>query len=252
MIRFSHMSVSRGLKTVLRDVTFSVRDRESVAVLGPNGSGKSTLIKTITRELYPEDGSLKLFGKETWDVFELRSRMGIVSNDLQAWFAQDMTGMDAALSGFFSSVGLWKNHRVTPEMKKKALEALKKAGALPLKDRLMDKVSSGEARRLLIARALASNPHALVFDEPTNSLDLVSQRALRTTLSRLARSGHAIFLATHHLADIIPEIKRVIVLKEGRVVADGPKEKLLTPKTLSHAFGIPVRVIKDGAHYHAY
>src|SRR5207248_3284667 len=154
----------------LQGIDFKVKRSESVAILGPNGSGKSTLIKLITRELYPTEGRLRIYGEEDWEVFELRSRLGIISNDLQATFMRDMTGLDVVLSGFFSSVGLWINHPLTKEMRKKAELTLKKLELDHLAKRMMDKVSSGEARRLLIARALIHSPRTLVFDEPTNSL----------------------------------------------------------------------------------
>src|SRR4029077_19256812 len=106
-LEFCHVDTCRGMKTVLHDINFKIKNGESVAILGPNGSGKSTLIKLITRELYPTEGTLRIYGKELWDVFELRSQLGIISNDLQTTFTRRMTGMEAVLSGFFSSVGLW-------------------------------------------------------------------------------------------------------------------------------------------------
>lgn len=247
---FSHVGTRRGLTDVLHNLTLKIKAGESVTLLGPNGSGKSTLIKLITRELYPTSGRLKIYGREGWDLFDLRSQLGIVSNDLQQIFLQEMTGLEAVLSGFFSSVGLWDNNHVTPQMKSKALKALKSTGLFALRDRPMNKLSSGEARRLLIARALIHSPRSLIFDEPTNSLDLKAQHDLRQILRRLARLGTGLILATHHLPDIIPEIKRVIVLKAGRLVADGPKEEILRPEILRKLFNVPISVVKKDGLYH--
>jgi iron complex transport system ATP-binding protein len=251
-MKFSDVSARRGGVTVLDGITFGIRPGESVAILGPNGSGKSTLIKLMTRELYPDDGKLQLFGRPSMDVYELRLKLGIVSNDWQAIFTRDMSGFEAVLSGFFSSVGVWQNHHVTPAMVRRVRSLLKRWKLGPLAERPMHKISSGQARKLLVARALVHDPGMLLFDEPTNSLDLAAQHALRRTMRTLAKSGIGIVLATHHLADIIPEIKRVIVLKDGRIAADGPKDEVLTAVRLKDLFGVPLEVVKRAGFYHAF
>jgi iron complex transport system ATP-binding protein len=251
-MKFSDVSARRGGVTVLDGITFGIRPGESVAILGPNGSGKSTLIKLMTRELYPDDGKLQLFGRPSMDVYELRLKLGIVSNDWQAIFTRDMSGFEAVLSGFFSSVGVWQNHHVTPAMVRRVRSLLKRWKLGPLAERPMHKISSGQARKLLVARALVHDPGMLLFDEPTNSLDLAAQHALRRTMRTLAKSGIGIVLATHHLADIIPEIKRVIVLKHGRIAADGPKDEVLTAVRLKDLFGVPLEVVKRAGFYHAF
>ncbi len=226
LLDFHRISVMRGEKTVLHDITLRIQAGEHVAILGPNGCGKSTLIKTITRECYPlaRDGSsLTLLGKETWNVFELRKLLGIVSNDLMSTCTREITGLEVVLSGFFSSIGIQTYHHVTPEFLKKAHEVLELLEVPHLADRAMTEMSSGEGRRILIARAMAHNPLALLLDEPTNSLDIHATLELRALLRKLARHGTGILVVTHHLPDIIPEIARVILLKEGRIFADGRK-----------------------------
>src|SRR5579864_2880249 len=156
LLDFRRISVMRGQKTVLDDVTIRVRTGEHVAILGPNGSGKSTLIKVITRECYPlarEGSSLTILGRDSWNVFELRPLLGIVSNDLMSTCTRDITGLEAVLSGFFSSIGLQPYHHVTPPMRRKAEEVLSLLEGSHLADRFMDEISSGEARRILIGRA---------------------------------------------------------------------------------------------------
>ena len=253
LIEFLDVSVARGSRPALERVTLRIGVGEHVAILGPNGCGKSTLIKTIARECYPlvrAGSGLRIMGQETWNVFDLRSMLGIVSNDLTETFHRDVTGRDVVLSGFFSSIGIWSHQHVTKEMQDKADHALARLEASHLADRLTTEMSSGEARRVLLARALAHEPRALLFDEPSTSLDLFAQHELQTVMGKLARSGIGIVLVTHHLADIIPEIERVVLMERGRIAADGSKQDMLTSERLSRLFGLPVDVKKRNGHYH--
>ncbi len=253
LLEMRNVAVTRGGKIALDNFSLRIGLDEHVAILGPNGCGKSTLIKTITRECYPvyrEDSSISILGEESWDVFELRSRLGIVSNDLMRSCTGEASGRDAVLSGFFSSTGIWPNHTVDAEKRELADAVLAELKISHLADRPVNEMSSGEARRVLIARALVHRPHALLFDEPCNSLDLAVQQSLRHTMSHLARTGTAIVLVTHELADIVPEIQRVVLMSGGRVVADGPKERILTVNRLSALFGIEVEVARRNGHYH--
>ena len=245
----------RGDKVVLHDITLRIQAGEHAAILGPNGCGKSTLIKTIARECYPlvrPGSSLTIFGHDTWNVFELRTMLGIVSNDLMSASTRDITGLEAILSGFFSSIGVQPYHHVTPAMLEKARAVLELLEVAHLADREMDALSSGEARRILIGRALVHDPLALLLDEPSNSLDLHAALELRGLLRKLARSGIGILLVTHHLPDIIPEIDRVILLEGGRILADGAKSRLLTAESLSRLFGLPVKLVQHDGYYNVW
>jgi iron complex transport system ATP-binding protein len=253
LLDFHNLRVMRGQKIALDDFTLRIGADEHVAILGPNGCGKSTLIKTITRELYPvvrDDSSMTLFGEETWDVFNLRSRLGIVSNDLMLTCTGDASGRDVVLSGFFSSNAIYSNHTVDPAKEAQANAALADLKIEHLADRPVCEMSSGEARRVLVARALVHKPRALLFDEPCNSLDLAAQQSLRQTMRALAHSGTAIILVTHELADIVPEIQRVVLMSQGRVVADGAKEEILQVERLAGLFGVSVEMARRDGHYH--
>ncbi len=243
----------RGDKLALNNLNLRISQNEHVAILGPNGCGKSTLIKTITRECYPlysPDSSLTIMGERLWNVFELRLLLGIVSNDLMAVCRTDTTGRDIVLSGFFSSLAIFSNHHVEPDQIERADSALTAVGALHLADRPVEQMSSGESQRILIARALVHQPEALVFDEPSNSLDLRMQRELRETMRKLAQSGTGIVLVTHQTADIIPEIERVVLMRDGRIVGDGRKEDMLSEEKMSDLFGFPARINhRDGYCY---
>src|SRR5579871_2423820 len=253
LIDFQNVSTMRGTKLALDKLTLRIAQKEHVAILGPNGCGKSTLIKTITRECYPlalPDSRLTIMGKERWNVSELRLHLGIVTNDLMEICKSYMTGRDIVLSGFFSSVGVAANHRVKPEHMKRADAALANVGASHLADRPVEEMSSGESQRILIARALVHNPQALLFDEPSNSLDLRMQRELRDTMRGLAQAGVGIVLVTHQTADIIPEIERVVMMRDGKIVGDGRKDDMLSEEKISALFGFAAKVNRsDGYCY---
>jgi len=253
LLDYRNVTVYRGDRIALDRVTFALGEGEHVAILGPNGSGKSTLIKTFTREVYPfqEAGPfhLRIMDRETWGVSELRAMLGIVTNDLIASCTRHVTGREIVLSGFFSSVGLWPHHVVTADMQAKADEILDRLEVRHLAERYVDQLSSGEARRLVIGRALVHDPKALVLDEPTNSLDIRSTYELRDFIRKIAQAGTTVVLVTHHLTDIVPEIQRVILIRDGHIVGDGPKRGMLTADMLTHLFGVPLQVDERGGYF---
>jgi len=245
----------RGERAALDDITLDIASGEHVCIFGPNGCGKSTLIKTITRECYPvarEGSAITILGRERWNVFELRSLLGIVSPDLLASCTTDATGRDVVLSGFFSSTRIFPHHHPDSEHLRKTERSLERLGIAHLAGRPVAQMSSGEAKRTLIARALAHDPHTLLFDEPSNALDIAAQLQLRETMRGLAQAGLGILLVTHHVSEIIPEIERVVLLNKGRVLADGPKSTVLTAEGLSHLFGAPVVLGKHDGFFHLY
>ena len=250
LIEFRNVTLARKERVALDNLSLKIEEGEHVAILGPNGSGKSSLIKTITRELYPLQGSsVKILGRERWNIFELRPQLGIVSNDWLLACSRDYTGRETILSGFFSSVGIWPHHLVTPAMETKASEILEALEISHLSDRFLSEMSSGEARRFVIGRALVHSPSAIIFDEPTNSLDFRSTHEVREILRKLAASS-SIILVTHNLFDLIPEIERVILIRDGRVFLDGPKQDVLTSFNLTELFGIPVELVVRDGYYH--
>jgi iron complex transport system ATP-binding protein len=254
LIEFQNVTVRRGERDVLDGITLSIAQGENVAILGPNGSGKSTLIKAIARDLYPvmksEPWSLRILGSDCWNLFELRNRLGLVSNDWMQMCTRDYSAFEIVLSGFFGSVGIWPYHAVTSEMQRKAREVMELLEIPHLAERATNEVSSGEARRILIARALVHDPETLILDEPSTSLDLRAAREMREILRKLAGGRIGIVMVTHHLPDIIPEMRRVVTIRDGRIHGDGPKERALTASALGGLFGIPVEVLERDGYYH--
>ena len=252
LIEFQCVTVMRGETKALDDISLKIGAGEHVALIGPNGCGKSTFIKAITRECYPlarDESSVTILGREDWNIFELRPLLGIVSSDLMTFCIRDISGLDMVLSGFFSSIGIWPSHEVTAEMRKRAWAAMEQLEVTHLADRFTDQMSSGEGRRLLLARALVHAPRALILDEPSTALDLFAQHELRITLRRLAQSGIGIVMVTHHLSDLIPEIERVILMQRGRIVADGAKREVLTERRLSDLFGLNLDLAERDGYY---
>jgi len=249
------VTVARGERVVLHDVDLTVRTGEHVAILGPNGCGKSTLIMAMSCQVYPmvRPGMVvRIFGRERWDLTQLRLHFGVVGADLPGERTAVTTGLDAVTAGFFSASTLWPNLHVTQAMRERAWEALERMDATHLAQQLVGEMSAGEKRRIVIARALVHRPKQLLLDEPSNALDLAAQRELRDTLRRLAREGTGLVLVTHHLGDILPEIERVILMRAGRIVGDGPREELLTEARLSELFGTPVRIGRDEEWLHSW
>ena len=254
-LSLEHVNVARGENVVLHDINLSVRKGEHIAILGPNGCGKSTLIKTMTCECYliakPET-RVSIFGRERWDLTELKKRLGVVSAELPGKPTLGITGREAVLTGFFSSSTLWPNLVVTPEMRDRAEEVLGIVDARRIAGKRVGEMSAGQQRRVMIGRALVASSEMLLLDEPSNALDLSAQRDLRELLRGLAQQGTGILLITHHIADILPEIGRVLMMREGRIVADGAKDELLTGERLSGLFGCDVRVTERDGFYFAW
>ena len=254
-LNMQHVNVARGDAVVLHDITLRIANGEHVAILGPNGCGKSTLIKTITCECYPivsPETSIRLLGRDRWDVSQLRQHLGVVEAHLPGERTGVTRGIDAVVAGFFSASTLWPNLHVTPEMRTRAHTALARMQATHLEDKLVGQMSAGEQRRIMIARALVHEPEMLLLDEPSNALDLAAQRELREALCLVAQQGTGIVMVTHHLADILPEITRVIMMRSGRIFADGAKEDLIAAEKLRELFGVDVTLTRRDGYWHSW
>ena len=261
VLELVNATVVKDDRPVLDGLTVTIAADEHSAILGPNGAGKSALVRLLTHEDRPlarEDGPppVRVFGNDNWDVFDLRSQLGIVSSDLHHRFVfgnnEGRVMADAAvLSGFFATQGILRYGLVTDDMRRRAGEALERMGVSHLARRRLDEMSSGEARRVLLARALVTAPRALVLDEPTTGLDLVARHAFMERVRQIAREGTTLILITHHIEEIVPEIQRVILLRAGKIIASGSKSSVLTARRLSQLFDSPIAIDEDEGYYYA-
>jgi iron complex transport system ATP-binding protein len=240
-----------GPRRVFEDLSLRLYGGEHTVVLGPNGSGKSSLVKLLSRELYPvvKPGScLRIFGSETVNLWQLRGRIGLVSQDLQAAYVGRVPAADVVLSGFFGSVGIGRSQVATGAQHRRAAALMAQLGLADLAARPYGQLSEGQRRRLLLARALVHGPEVLVLDEPTNGLDLKAKHQLLAILRELARAGTTRLLVTHQIEAILPEISRCVLLREGTVVGDGPAAQLLQDAPLSALFATPLRVCEANGY----
>jgi iron complex transport system ATP-binding protein len=263
IVDLKHVHVARGNNVVLHDLSLRINSGEHLAILGPNGCGKSTLLKTITCEVYPlvrPETSVRIMGRERWDLTQLKRRMGVVATELPGKQTLTTSGFDAVLTGFFSSSTLWPNLAVTAQMRERAEEILILVSAENLHNKPVGEMSAGEQRRIMIGRAMAGTSSAddggsvqmLLLDEPSNALDLRAQHDLREMLRALARRGTAILLITHHIADIFPEIDRIVMMRDGRIMDDGNKAELLTEQRLSDLFGRDIAMTERDGYWNAW
>jgi len=257
LIDIRNATIYRGSTRVFNDLTLRIEQHEPAAILGPNGSGKTTLLKVINRELYPvnRDGtSVKILGRETWNVWDLRSHIGIVSHDLQARYRDTTTALDVVLSGYLSSVGIHGSlaGRITPPQRTRAQEVMDSLGVGDLAGSQLRKMSTGQQRRCLLARALVHSPRTLILDEPTAGLDLAASFDYLARIRQLTREGRNIVLVTHLINEIPAEVERVILIREGEIVADGAKASVLTEENLRRTYGVDLRVAKVDDYYIAY
>jgi len=254
LLEIRNATVFRGATRVFDQLNLTIGIAEPVVILGPNGSGKTTLLKLINRELYPvpaSDSWVRILGRTTWNVWDLRSHIGIVSHDLQAGYRPTTSALNVVLSGFFSSVGVHGTlaGRVTDSQRQLARSLLEEVGIGALADTPLRRMSTGQQRRCLLARALVHDPDTLILDEPTSGLDLAASFDYLARIRRLIGSGRNVILVTHLLNEIPPDIDRVVMLREGKIVADGPKRAVLTESNLEQTYGVPLCLARVGEYY---
>jgi iron complex transport system ATP-binding protein len=261
VLELANATVVKGGVTILHALNLTIHDGEHTAILGPNGAGKSTLVKLLTHHDYAwagEDGeppAVRVYGEDRWDVTALRAQLGVISSDMHQRFvlgnsAGNIKAEDVVISGLFATHGFLHPDQINERTRAKAAAALARVEAGHLAQKMMDEMSTGEARRVLIARALVTNPRALILDEPTSGLDVVSRHRFLAQVEHVGRGGTTLIFVTHHVEEIVPSVGRVILLKDGRIAFDGAKREMLTAAKLTEVFGAPVIVDeRDGRYY---
>ena len=247
-----HAFVRREGKHILSDVSVKADIGERIAIIGPNGAGKSTLIDVLDRRIYPlalDQYYSSLFGEERWIISDLRRRIGHVSPGQDEFFRTSYTAREIVASGLHASLGFDFHHIIDKEDWERADEELSKVSMLDKKDRTMNTLSTGEMRRVLLARAAITSPSILLLDEASAGLDFPSRADLRNTISEYATANRTIVMVTHELSEIIPAIDRIILMKDGKIVMEGTKEETLKESILSDLYSRPVHIaVADGIY----
>lgn len=244
--------VRRAGREILNVENFTLDHGENVVILGPNGAGKSTFIRLFTREIFPlhRDIAPVLFcGKERATLQEVKSAMAVVSATMQDQITVHLPVIEIVAGGLFHTLGLPHGYEMTDDDRQRAMTSMEMLGIAALADRDVMTLSSGQARRVLIARELVYDPEVLVFDEPCTGLDPEGMFYVRRSMRNLVRSGKSIMLVTHYPEDIIPEISRVVMIKDGVVFDDGAKQDLLTDERMSDLFDVPMKVLEQNGYY---
>jgi iron complex transport system ATP-binding protein len=254
ILEINHAQVYRGDTCVFDDLSFVLEADQHTAILGPNGAGKSTILKLLAGEVHavPKDGtSIRLFGEAQWNVWEIRKRLGMVSHDLQHHYMEQVTGLKVVLSGYYASIGTYGHQDFTYAQIAHARMLMEDLGIAGMTDRTYSAMSTGEQRRCLLARALVHGPSVLVLDEPTSGLDLTATFHYLDLVRGYMRRGKTILLVTHHIHEIPPEIRRVVLLKKGRILQVGEKKTVLSERNLSELFDCPVTLVHANGWYQA-
>lgn len=254
LIELRDATVYRGDTRVFNGLSLTINQGESTAIIGPNGSGKSTFLKLLTREVYPvvaSDSFVRILGQDRPVLWDLRSQIGLISQDLQNQYRPAVAGRDIILSGFFGSIGLYDYQQLEPRQVRKADEIMDELDITSLAGRPFDTMSTGQQRRFLLGRALIHSPHSLVLDEPTSGLDLHATFQYLGLIRDFIRTGGTVLLVTHHIHEIPPEVERIVLIDDGKMIADGHKAELLTSERLSTLFDIPVSIVEANGYFQA-
>lgn len=246
--------LQRGETRVFEGLSLRLDFGESTAILGPNGAGKTSLLKLFASELHPlvrEGSCMRLMDMERWNVWDLRRHLGLLSQDLQNDYDPDIPGLDIVLSGLYSSIGTYAHQLFSKAAITRARKLIRELGIEGLEGKRYGHMSTGQQRRFLLARALIHNPEALILDEPTTGLDLEATIHYLQLMRNLIRKGKTLILVTHHLHEIPPEIGRVVLLEQGRIVADGSKQEVLTSAIVSDLYEVPIRLVEESGWYQA-
>ena len=252
LLHFAEAVVVRSGNPILSIDSFTLHEGENIAILGPNGSGKSTFIKLITREVFPlhrDDPPVLFRGSERVLLSDIKKCIGVVSSTMQDQITVHLPVIDAVCGGLFGTLGILPQHTVSDHSMAQAYRAMELLDVADLSDRDIKTLSTGQARRVLFARALVHDPQVLVLDEPCTGLDPEGMFHVRQSIRALAQAGKSIVLVTHYPEDIVPEITRLVLLKGGRLYADGPKEELLTDATMTALFEVPLQIQRRGGYY---
>ncbi|GAA1120831.1 ABC transporter ATP-binding protein [Citricoccus alkalitolerans] len=254
VVEMAGVGVRRGPKDLLSEVSWQVREGERWIIMGPNGAGKSTLLQVASTRMHPTTGMVGILDEVLGavDVFELRPRIGLSSAALAQQLPDGETVLNAVLTASWGVMGRWNEAYDTVD-EERARRLIWQWGLNGYEDRRFGTLSEGERKRVLVARALMTDPELLLLDEPAAGLDLAGRETLVRALTRLASdpAAPALVLVTHHVEEVPPGFTHALLMRQGRVVAAGPLEQTLTEDHLSTAFGLPLKVTRVDGRYTA-
>ncbi|QIX26761.1 ABC transporter ATP-binding protein [Nocardioides sp. JQ2195] len=254
VLEFAGVTVRRGASILLDSVDWTVEEDERWVILGPNGAGKTTLMQVAGAQIHPTSGVAGILDEVlgTVDVFELRPRIGLTSAAIAERIPREEKVRDVVVTASYGVVGRWREHYDSLDHGR-AEQLLVELGAQSLLDRTFGTLSEGERKRVQIARALMTDPELLLLDEPAAGLDLGGREDLVSTLSVLAQDefAPATVLVSHHVEEIPPGFTHALLLREGKVVAAGPMERVITEDTLSTTFGMRLVLNHEDGRYSA-
>lgn len=254
VLELSDVSLRRGEKAILEDVSWRVEDGERWVMLGPNGAGKSTILQIAAARLHPTSGTATVLGERLGrvDVFELRPRIGLSSATLADRIPGAEVVLDVVLTASYAMTGRWREPYEDEDVAR-AHDLLAAFGVDHLDTRLFGTLSEGERKRVQIARALMSDPELLLLDEPAAGLDLGGREELVGALAELAgdQRSPVLVLVTHHVEEIPSGFDHALLLRDGRVEAAGPIDEALTPQHLSRTFGLELTVERHRGRWSA-
>lgn len=244
IVHLNRISFIRGSTAILHDVSLQINPGEHWAIIGPNGSGKTSLVSIINGYHQPSEGEAMVLGRRfgATDLRELRRFIGECSSEIRNMLHDQEPVRDIVLSGKFASIGLYESP--TSKDREHADELMDFFGLSGLSDRPFRTLSNGEQQKTIIARALMPEPSLLVLDEPCAGLDLKAREELLDSVQRMGATpgGPALIYITHHIEEIVPAITHTLALRQGRVVAQGAKNEVLTDDVLSRVFGVNIEV----------
>jgi iron complex transport system ATP-binding protein len=254
VLQLSGVRVRRGAKEILAGVDWSVDDGQRWIVLGPNGAGKTTLVQLLTGAVFPTAGTVEVIGERLGrvDVSELRQVVGFASAANERRVHASETVLDVVLTGAYGIQGRWReSYEMLDTGRARAL--LNLLGVKDLRDRRFGTLSSGESKRVQIARALMPDPEVLILDEPAAGMDLGGREDLIASMSRLATDprGPVMIVVTHHVEEIPPGFTHVMMLDDGVVTAAGPIDEVLTADRLSALYTMPLTLDTIDGRYHS-
>ncbi len=254
VVEMAGVGVRRGTKDLLSEVSWQVREGERWIIMGPNGAGKSTLLQVASTRMHPTTGMVGILDEVLGavDVFELRPRIGLSSAALAQQLPDGETVLNAVLTASWGVMGRWNEAYDTVD-EERARRLIWQWGLSGYEERRFGTLSEGERKRVLVARALMTDPELLLLDEPAAGLDLAGRETLVRALTRLASdpAAPALVLVTHHVEEVPPGFTHALLMRQGRVVAAGPLEQTLTEDHLSTAFGLPLKVTRVDGRYSA-